>query len=149
MSICCSIVSTSLPRRMARGQWVSLQADGVLNWKLVAQLVDRSYRTMLLSGWSICSTDARRRADTNTRRLCHRRQSTPYGVVALAAVRMVTLPWHSDGSGLAVALKAKEEPCSGNSLPCPHCRFHPTSPVEGMDRVGESAPRRCSGCRPF
>lgn len=29
-----------------RGQWVSLQADGVLNWKLVAQLVDRSYRTV-------------------------------------------------------------------------------------------------------
>jgi predicted DNA-binding protein (MmcQ/YjbR family) len=29
-----------------RGQWVSLQADGVLNWKLVAQLVDRSYRTI-------------------------------------------------------------------------------------------------------
>jgi predicted DNA-binding protein (MmcQ/YjbR family) len=28
-----------------RGQWVSLQADGVLNWKLVTQLVNRSYRT--------------------------------------------------------------------------------------------------------
>jgi predicted DNA-binding protein (MmcQ/YjbR family) len=29
-----------------RGQWVSLQADGVLNWKLVEQLVHRSYRTI-------------------------------------------------------------------------------------------------------
>jgi predicted DNA-binding protein (MmcQ/YjbR family) len=29
-----------------RGQWISLQADGILNWKLVAQLVHRSYRTV-------------------------------------------------------------------------------------------------------
>ena len=27
-----------------RGQWVSLEADGTVNWRLVAQLVDRSYR---------------------------------------------------------------------------------------------------------
>ena len=43
-----------------RGKWVSLQADGILNWKLVAELVHRSYRTIatkrmvnLLEGLSI------------------------------------------------------------------------------------------------
>jgi len=29
-----------------RGKWVSLRADGVVNWTHVAQLVDRSYRTV-------------------------------------------------------------------------------------------------------
>jgi predicted DNA-binding protein (MmcQ/YjbR family) len=29
-----------------RGQWVSLQADGSVNWRFVAQLVHRSYRTI-------------------------------------------------------------------------------------------------------
>jgi predicted DNA-binding protein (MmcQ/YjbR family) len=29
-----------------RGKWVSLRADGTVNWKLVAELVDRSYRTI-------------------------------------------------------------------------------------------------------
>jgi predicted DNA-binding protein (MmcQ/YjbR family) len=29
-----------------RGQWVSMRADGRVNWALVARLVDRSYRTI-------------------------------------------------------------------------------------------------------
>jgi predicted DNA-binding protein (MmcQ/YjbR family) len=29
-----------------RGQWVSLEADGTVNWRLVAQLVRRSYQTV-------------------------------------------------------------------------------------------------------
>lgn len=29
-----------------RGRWVSLEADGAIQWNLVAQLVDRSYRTV-------------------------------------------------------------------------------------------------------
>ena len=29
-----------------RGQWVSMWADGVLDWKAVTDLVDRSYRTV-------------------------------------------------------------------------------------------------------
>ncbi len=29
-----------------RGHWVSLEADGRVNWGLVADLVDRSYRTV-------------------------------------------------------------------------------------------------------
>jgi predicted DNA-binding protein (MmcQ/YjbR family) len=31
-----------------RGQWVSLWADGALDWKAVADLVDRSYRVVAL-----------------------------------------------------------------------------------------------------
>lgn len=33
-----------------RGQWVSLWADVRLSWRLVASLIDRSYRTVALQG---------------------------------------------------------------------------------------------------
>ncbi|MEQ1761497.1 MAG: MmcQ/YjbR family DNA-binding protein, partial [Vicinamibacterales bacterium] len=33
-----------------RGQWVSLWADGRVSWKLVASLIEQSYRTVALKG---------------------------------------------------------------------------------------------------
>jgi len=47
-------VERLLPRKRffttpyGRGQWISLWADGPLNWRLVAELLERSYRTVAL-----------------------------------------------------------------------------------------------------
>jgi len=42
-----------------RGQWVSLWADHALDWKAVADLVDRSYRVVALKRM-IAARDARK-----------------------------------------------------------------------------------------
>src|SRR5687767_2179035 len=44
-----------------RGQWVSLRADGRLSWRLIAHLLDRSYRTVALKRM-VAALDGRRAA---------------------------------------------------------------------------------------
>jgi predicted DNA-binding protein (MmcQ/YjbR family) len=43
-----------------RGQWVSLWAEGTIDWKAVADLVDRSYRLVALKRM-VAALDASRR----------------------------------------------------------------------------------------
>ena len=49
-----------------RGQWVSLRADGRLSWRLIAHLLDRSYRTVALKRM-VDALDGRRAAPEDAR----------------------------------------------------------------------------------
>lgn len=48
-----------------RGQWVSLWADGALDWKAVADLVDRSYRVVAIKRM-IAAIDGARKVKSAT-----------------------------------------------------------------------------------
>jgi predicted DNA-binding protein (MmcQ/YjbR family) len=55
-----------------RGQWISVWADGPLNWRLVAKLLDRSYRTVAIKRMIVAldrdRTNKRQSNRTDTRR---------------------------------------------------------------------------------
>ena len=49
-----------------RGQWVSLRADGRLSWRLIAHLLERSYRTVALKRM-VAALDGRRASHEDAR----------------------------------------------------------------------------------
>lgn len=55
-----------------RGQWISMWADGPLDWRLVAKLLERSYRTVAINRMRVAldrdRTDKRQSNRTDKRR---------------------------------------------------------------------------------